>query len=191
MQKPIQEVINYLKKDSWDSWFVCLILIVVGIKLLFFPALSALTNTQLPIVIVESCSMYHGDNFNSWWEKNPNLYSEYQINKTDFSNFNFRNGINKGDIIFLWGRGEYKKGDTIIFNAETAHPIIHRIISKEVISTKGDNNDKQISFEKNIKLDSIIGKAVFRIPYAGWIKLIFFEPLRPENERGLCKARDS
>ena len=38
--------------------------------------------------------------------------------------------------------------------------------------------------------EQLIGKAAFRItPSLGWAKLIFYEPLRQEAERGFCNER--
>ena len=39
----------------------------------------------------------------------------------------------------------------------------------------------------NVLEEQLIGKAVFRIPYIGWIKLIFFDAFNSEQSRGLCK----
>ena len=56
-----------------------------------------------------------------------------------------------------------------------------------IFSTIGDNNKGQLSFEKNINSEQIIGKAVFKIfPYVGWVKLIFFETNKPISEKGFC-----
>ena len=42
--------------------------------------------------------------------------------------------------------------------------------------------------ERNIKPSQIVGKAILRItPWFGWVKLIFFEHLRPAPEKGFCK----
>ena len=49
----------FLQEDSWQSWVVSLILIIIIIKFVFFPLLSFVTGTTLPLVVVESCSMYH------------------------------------------------------------------------------------------------------------------------------------
>jgi hypothetical protein len=43
------------------------------------------------------------------------------------------------------------------------------------ISTKGDNNAGQLAVEKEISKEKIVGKAIFRIPKAGWAKLFFVE----------------
>ena len=80
-------------------------------------------------------------------------------------------------------------GDIIIFtNSQYNKPIIHRVVDLNPLQTKGDNNQGQIPFEKNIDGDRIIGKSTqVRIPYIGWLKLIFFEPFRTESERGFCR----
>ena len=50
---------NFLQEDSWPSFFATLVIAFVVIKFVFFPGLSFLTGSSLPLVIVESCSMYH------------------------------------------------------------------------------------------------------------------------------------
>ena len=78
----------------------------------------------------------------------------------------------------------------IIFNADTTHPIIHRAVDVgDKLATKGDNyesNDKQLSIEKSISKDQVVGKALFRVPFIGWAKLLFYEGSRNSNERGFC-----
>ena len=95
--------------------------------------------------------------------------------------------VEKGDIILVLGKNNYKLGDIIIFNAPTKHPLIHRIVSLEPISTKGDHNTNQLSIEQDIQQEAIIGKATLKIPLLGWIKLIFFEPFRPASQKGFCR----
>ncbi len=198
MNNPIKEFWSFLKKDSWQSWLVSLILVVLLIKFVIFPALSFITSSSLPLVVVESCSMYHDSRFDGWWDKNAEWYELKGITKSEFEYFAYKNGVNKGDIIFVWGRSEYKVGDIVIFDpnpeAIAKNPIIHRAVSKNPISTKGDNNPEQLSLDNNIKRidetsipeERIIGKAVFKIPLLGWIKLIFFELLKSADQRGFC-----
>jgi len=188
------------KDDSPKGWLISVIFIFVVIKFIFFPVMSFATGTTLPLAIVESCSMYHQgnllSNFDNWWKNHESKYSEQIINKLDFQDFIFKNGFNKGDILFILKAKPEKLeiGDVIIFNGRTNNPIIHRIISikeengKRTFSTIGDNNNGQLSFEKNIQEEQLIGKAVFKIaPYLGWGKLIFYEYIRPKSERGLCQ----
>lgn len=177
---------NFLRKDTWSSFFVSLILIVIFIKLIFFPFLSLITGTPLPLVVVESCSMYHPIAFEGWWERNRGWYEPRNVTKEEFNRFSLKNGLNKGDIAIVWGQGTYNQGDIVIFNAETRYPIIHRIITQQPLSTKGDNNPDQLPFERSIPPNAFIGKAVARIPYLGWVKLIFFEPLKSPESRGWC-----
>jgi signal peptidase I len=178
---------NYLKKDTWDSWLVSLVLVFIFIKFIFFPLLSLITGTPLPLVVIESCSMYHPDKFDDWWYRNAVWYESKGISKEDFESYRFKNGLNKGDIIITWGHADYREGDVIIFTAGTQYPIIHRLISNSKLTTKGDNNPSQLEIERNIESEQVLGKSIFRIPLVGWLKLIFFEPFKPAEERGLCR----
>ncbi len=194
IKETLKKFWKFLQEDSWQSWTVSIILVIVLVRGIFFPILSFATGASLPLVVVESCSMYHETNFEQWWEANAQWYESKGISKEEFKLFIFKKGLNKGDIIFVWGKSDYKIGDILIFNAQTAHPLIHRIISETPLSTKGDHNPEQLTKENNaqgineINIDkkTIIGKAVGRIPLLGWAKLIFFEPFRPPSERGFC-----
>jgi len=178
---------NFLQKDTWQSWIVSIILIVLFIKIIFFPSLSFITQSPLPLVVVESCSMYHESEFEEWWDKNSEWYKSLDLTESEFKSYNFKNGLNKGDVILVTGKKNYEIGDIIIFNAQAQHPLIHRIVSLNPISTKGDHNSNQLSIEKEIEKQNILGRAAFKIPLLGWIKLIFFEPFREASQRGLCR----
>jgi signal peptidase I len=178
----------------------------IFIKFIFLPLLALIFGTSLPLAIVESSSMDHsavknsinqyelcGNYFSSgksfkfeeywntcgkWYEDNTN------ITKTQFSDFRFKNGFKKGDIMIIFGKKNLKRGDVVVFNAGRNHPVIHRVINLNPIQTKGDHNSGQITpandpyygtDETNITPSQIIGVAVFRVPYLGWIKLFFFE----------------
>lgn len=192
---------KFLQEDTWQSWLVSLVLLIVLIRFMFFPLLSLVTGSSLPLVVIESCSMYHEtSNFDNWWRDHSDWYEDHGILKEEFSDFSFKNGLNKGDIIVVWGHTDYKPGDIIIFapnsGSSAPHPIIHRIVAEDPYQTKGDHNFAQLVGgnpanpqnidETNISQEQIIGKSIFRIPYLGWIKLIFFEPLRSPGERGFC-----
>ncbi len=186
LKESIKQFWAFLKKDTWQSWLVSLILIIVIIKFVFFPLLSLITSSSLPLVVIESCSMYHSSDFNEWWQGNKEWYESKDITISNFEEFSFKNGLNKGDIIFVIGKEKYKQGEIIIFNSETKYPIIHRIISTSNLSTKGDNNPLQLDLEKDIQEELVIGKAVGKIPYLGWVKLIFFNFAKSPDERGFC-----
>ena len=208
-KKPLKRKINQAWKDFWyllwkdDSlkgWIFALIIIFIFIKLIFFPLLSFSTGTSLPLAIVESCSMYHRgnllSNFDEWWELHNKNYFSYGITQEQFSDFIFTRGVNKGDVLFIVGVSpkDVRIGDVIIYNTvSNPRPIIHRVISIKgvkdnlIFSTMGDEVGYVQFFEKEIPQDAIVGKAVFKIvPYAGWLKLIFFELKKSKTERGFC-----
>ena len=184
----LQKLWAYLKKDTIGSWILSLVLLFILIKFIVFPLLSLATGSSLPLVVVESCSMYHSTgNFDDWWYQNGAWYEQNNITKEQFKSFSLSPGLNKGDIVLVTGDTQPKQGDIIIFTAGTQYPIIHRIMSTNPVSTKGDNNLEQLTgIEQNISKSVILGKATAKIPFIGWIKLIFFEPFKPANQRGLC-----
>src|SRR3989338_2958741 len=215
---------KFLQEDSWQSWVVSILLIIVLMKWVFFPTLNFVTGSNRPLVIVESCSMYHGltkeyattangiewtEKYNlcdktfdkderiskdEYWEACGDFYESKDIEKQEFESFQLSSGLNKGDIVFVWGRSDYNIGDIIIFATSAKHPLIHRLISTKPFATKGDHNEGQLTLSNNangidetdISKNQIIGKAVGKIPYLGWIKLIWFEPFRRADERGAC-----
>ena len=187
------------KDESLKGWIFSIIFLFIFIKFVFFPGLSLITGTSLPLAIVESCSMYHDGNLisnsDSWFERHEKKYSAFEIEKNDFNNFKFKKGLNKGDILFVIGinPSKIKVGDVVIFNANQRNPIIHRVVNitegenGRIFSTIGDNNNGQISFERSISEDELVGKPVLKLaPYLGWIKLVFFERAKNPSERGFC-----
>lgn len=129
-------------------------------------------------------------NFDFFWKDCGGFYSGYNISKEEFSKFSFKNGFNTGDIIVLVGKKpkDIKVGEVIVFKANQPDPIIHRIINKWEdggvyhFTTKGDHNSGIIMdpniYEIDITQDRIIGKAIFRIPALGYIKIWFVQLLQ-------------
>ncbi|MEM4330537.1 MAG: signal peptidase I [Candidatus Pacearchaeota archaeon] len=188
-KEKVKKFWKFLNEDSWESTFVSLILFLIIIYFVIFPLASLLTGTKYFLVIVESCSMHHRYPLEEII--NNKYYKERGISKENITSWPFKNGFNKGDIIFSVGPSNLKVGDVIIFNPqkeEYKYPIIHRIIEiDDTIVTKGDNNNGILEVEKNISRDKILAKSLFRIPYLGWIKLIFFDWRNPPEKRGFCK----
>jgi signal peptidase I len=197
------------KDNSPKGWIFSIIFLFVFIKFIFFPGLSLVTGTSLPLAIVESCSMYHEGNFfsgfDNWFIRHESKYEGKDITKEEFQDFNLRRGFSKGDILFLIKANpdKLKVGDIIAFESGSkGNPIIHRIIKiteedgEKIFTTMGDNNNQILTSsnnpwgidERTIKEEQLVGKAAFRIaPGLGWLKLIFFESSKPESERGFCK----
>lgn len=187
-----KQFINILKKtwhfiwedDSALSWIVNIILAIVIIKFLVYPGLGLAFGTGFPIVAVVSDSMEHKMPFDSWWGMHENFYSSKNMTMSDFKKLSFKNGFNKGDLMVLFGTKpeKVKIGDVIVFMAGKPDPIIHRVVDIKNVNgtytfqTKGDKNSGQIVTswldETNVKQSSVVGKAVFRIPFLGWVKIV-------------------
>ncbi|MAF50756.1 MAG: signal peptidase I [Nanoarchaeota archaeon] len=184
------------KDDSLASWLVNVVLAVIIVKFLIFPGLGLLLDTSFPVVAVVSCSMEHGftncgqgsvelcgvdetidaKGLDEYWDICGVWYEDNEIDKNMFSSFPFQDGFNKGDIMVLVGSEDINLGDVIVFGSgRSGPPIIHRVVDIEngEYMTKGDHNSGQLNFEKDIKKDAILGKAVFRVPYLGWVKVAF------------------
>ncbi|MBR9682759.1 MAG: signal peptidase I [Candidatus Aenigmarchaeota archaeon] len=86
----------------------------------------------------------------------------------------------KGDLVFVTGSDDYSTGDIIVFDVGNKnYPIIHRVFSIEddgSFRTKGDNNG--FSDPWIVSKENIHGKASFKIPYLGWVKVLFIELLQ-------------
>lgn len=179
--------------DSALSWVLNIMVAFLVIKFLVYPGLGLIFGTQFPIVAVVSGSMEHDKSFERWWQTpalceryctQEEFYAGFGITRERFETFDFPDGFNTGDIMMLVGTPteHLQVGDVVVFFSAAGEPIIHRIISKKenpnLFRTKGDHNTASIITpglnEVDIPQNKIIGKAVIRIPYLGWIKIIFF-----------------
>lgn len=185
--------------NSVWSWIANILLAFVLIKFVIYPGLGFLLGTGFPIVAVVSSSMEHDGSFDQWWSSQQccvdascskkvsqgELYWQNGISPEDFKEYPFSHGFNKGDIMVLVGPRELSIGDILVFWADArTEPIIHRIVqvrglpSSNVFKTKGDHNCGSASFEQSIASERMIGKAVLRLPFLGWIKIGFVELLK-------------
>lgn len=201
-KKRLKKIWHFIwEDDSIWSWIVNIILAFVLIKFVVYPGLGLILSTSFPIVAVVSSSMEHNQNFDEWWSNTGAWYEENGISKTNFLEFKFKNGFNKGDIIILKGRNprDIEVGDIIVFQSHIQRPkpdpIIHRVVRKQSnnsiysFQTKGDNyrtNRASIKGcdatgcldETNIKGEQLIGAAMIKIPLLGYIKIWFVELLK-------------
>ncbi len=168
--------------DSLLSWIINVVLAFILVKFIVYPGLGLIFQTTHPVVAVVSSSMEHKENFDKRWENSKSCYINYDIIKEDFQDYKMKNGFNKGDIIFLKGVKKINKGDIIVFRGNSNNPIIHRVVNTydDYYQTKGDNyitncqSYPQLG-ETKIEKRNIIGKAFFKIPYLGWVKIAFTE----------------
>jgi len=95
--------------------------------------------------------------------------------KEEFMQYDMKNGFKKGDIIFLRGKDKFEIGEVVVFSANSNNPIIHRVVEKKdgKYQTKGDaNSDSSKTLgEVDISKERVIGKALFRVPFLGWVKV--------------------
>lgn len=186
VKRVLKKVWHFIwEDDSALSWFVNVILAFVLIKYIVYPGLGFLLGTSYPVVAVVSESMEHNINFDEWWQGNKEWYIKNGIEKEEFEKFSLKNGFNKGDIMILFGKesDDIQIGDVIVFRSDRKDPIIHRVVNTSnnngmiYFQTKGDNNrdfiKSSILDERRISSDSLIGKAVFRVPFFGYIKIAF------------------
>jgi len=193
---------------------VNIILAYIIIKFIIYPGMGFVLGTNFPIVAVVSDSMEHHASFDEWWAKNEDYYLALNITKQDFEEYPFKNGFNRGDIMFLIGKhpADIEVGDVIVFRSKKPYPIIHRVIKKDnkamwVFQTKGDNNPAQIREyddphtpefgkvffkpgqqvpngyvvvldETQVLEKHLLGKAVFRVPWLGYVKIWFVDLMR-------------
>jgi len=173
---------NFLiHEDTVYSFIADAILILIIGKFILFPGLGLIFGNDFPIVAVISGSMdHHNAEFDEWWAENNRYYDYFNISESDFNDFYVNNGFEKGDVLIIKSipEAELEIGDVIVYSVPyRADPIIHRIVSFDPIETKGDANQGQISFETSIPYNQVHGKAVFIVPYIGWVKVGAMEVL--------------
>lgn len=192
-------------EDSLASWIANVIVAFLVIRFIVYPVLGLILGTSFPIVAVVSESMEHGphdgllcggevpefkESFKNYWSICGPWYEQQGITANQFQQFSFPNGFDKGDVIILWRAHEQNLeiGDVLVFQGNKPQPIIHRIVSirtedgKRVYQTKGDHNYNSIGVglqEKDITEERIFGKGVIRLPYLGWLKILFVDSVRP------------
>ena len=187
------------------SWLANVIVAFLLIRFIVYPVLGIIMGTQFPIVAVISESMEHSnsnlmlcgqpigdfkESFDNYWNVCGGWYTQKNITKAKFKSFPFRNGFDKGDIIIVWGTkiANIDQGDVIVFNGGKPQPIIHRVVGtwqengQYFLQTKGDHNEKSISGflgETKISENRLLGRGILRIPYMGWIKIVFVQAVKP------------
>jgi signal peptidase I len=194
----------FWNEDSAWSWIANIAVAFVLIKFVVYPLLGLILGTNYPIVAVLSESMEHDlygnaicgqsydrfpESFSNYWKQCGQWYEQRNITKEQFQDFPFKNGFYKGDVIILWRASpkNIKVGDVLVFWSSKPQPLIHRVVKiwtedgKYYYQTKGDHNSNSIAGslgETKIGEERVLGKGIIRIPYLGWLKIIFVESLK-------------
>ncbi|HLC91257.1 MAG TPA: signal peptidase I [Candidatus Nanoarchaeia archaeon] len=196
----------FWQDDSAASWIANIIVAFIVIRFVVYPLLGAVLGTNFPIVAVVSESMEHGlgpngdicgnvfyefrQSFDNYWEACGSWYEKEGITTEVFSAFPFQNGFDKGDVIILWraNKENIELGDILVFQADKPQPIIHRVVKvwqeddAYFYQTKGDHNSDSITNgmgETKISESRIYGKGLIRVPYLGWLKILFVDAVKP------------
>ena len=138
--------------------------------------LAIVAGTPLPVVSVVSDSMYHQNGgFDEWWKTREEFYAGAGISKDAFAHFPFRNGLSRGDLLFVVNAAP-EIGDVIIYNRNSIS-IVHRLVSEggDTYVTKGDNN---LAADQPVAKREIHGKVVLAVPLLGYPRYLLFEIFR-------------
>jgi len=150
-------------------------------------SLVVATGVEDPISVVISGSMdHHGYDFDDWWDSKGDEYVEYGILEEDFSNYEYSNGFEKGDILIITSieSENIEVGDVIVFSrGEGTIPIVHRVVSITQYNddlyfiTKGDYNPIADNFQSDgvpgVHESSVLGVVSGILPEVGKITLFF------------------
>ena len=170
------------EEDTVLSWLLNIALAFILMKFVIYPGLGLVLSTSHPVVAVVSGSMEHdGVPFDQWYDSQKDFYMSYGISSEGFFGFPLRDGIDTGDIIVLKGKPpeDLRVGDVIVFNKGGPEPIIHRVVRKwesgeeTYFETKGDHNPGVSELDRNINGEQVLGRAAVRIPYLGYVKILF------------------
>lgn len=201
--------------NSLASWIVNIALAFILIKFVLYPGIGFIAGTDLPVVAVISNSMEHPGGTQAWSNADAicstgrcvqeEWYLEKNITPDDFKEFPFSRGFNKGDIMLVRGRPaqNIEVGDVVVFESGRNIPIIHRVVrtyeeeGEIFFETKGDNNRAQITEswidERRIPEEDVLGVAFARIPYVGYVKILFTDCYRAwlqgDHRDNICSAR--
>lgn len=138
----------------------------------------------------QSFGLQFPESFDNYWKVCGSWYEKEGIGKEEFKKFPFENGFNKGDVIILWRAktSNLEVGDILVFQGDKPQPIIHRLVKKWeengawYYQTKGDHNSASISGglgEVKIEENRIYGQGLLRLPYLGWVKILFVDAVKP------------
>ena len=195
--------------DSLLSYVMNIVVAFIFIKFLLFPGLGLVLGNDYPVVAIVSGSMEHKTSGyqvcgtpvggkverlsqEAWWSYCGDYYEdEFNLTLENFKEFEYKNGLNIGDVMVLYGKDPKKigVGEVIVFVPqnrawfENNGPVIHRVVKKwegedgkNYFQTKGDHNEISIPYpalgETNISEDDVIGKPIARVPWVGYAKIL-------------------
>lgn len=160
-------------EESIASYVVFFILAYLFLQFVAFPGFLLIFGLS-DVTAVMTTSMIHTD---------PNLENTYygwlearNISREEIDSWSFQEGLEIGDVVFVKKvkKEEIDVGDVVVYYAPTGVSIIHRVVNIEnsVYTTKGDANSNPLNFERQLSFESIKGKAILKIPYLGYPRVL-------------------
>jgi len=173
IKKAFRKIIDLFKfvffGEGWksDLAFLIFIVLIIAVIQLIYPYLFSVVYTN---------SMEH-TNFDC------KTYENFNISCQMFDSFPFKDGINVGDVVITIPTNykNVKVGDVVVYISPQKYPVLHRVVIKNesTICIKGDNNPGFLPWECPLyKSNAIVGKAIFKIPYLGYIRIFISKILR-------------
>lgn len=168
------------KEESVEGYILFFIFAIVLFRWVIPFFSKIFLGTDMPVYVIVTSSMEHK-------RADQTFYKYFERRNISVENFPFKNGLNKGDIVFVVGRDpkDIKVGDVVVFIPKGSKSVLlHRVVDKKCngkcfFTTKGDNNPYPINYsffsEVNIPEENIKGVVIFRIPYLGYPKVILVE----------------
>ena len=163
----------YWEDNSLLSYIVFFVVTYLVLKFVAFPVFLFATGLS-DVTAVMTESMVHYKDINQTYYT---WMLEHNFTMDEIEKFPFKNGLNVGDVVFvkrLKSPDEIKLGGVIVFYGPRGYSIIHRVVKIEgdTFTTKGDANPRSAYYETNIKFEDIKGKAIFKIPYLGYPRVL-------------------
>lgn len=156
----------YWKDNSLASYAFFIIFTYLALRFALYPGFLFIFGLS-DVLAIMTPSMEHSGNENLYY------YDYYESLGFNASEFDFKNGINIGDVIFVKEYRQYSVGDIIVFKSPYyQNKLVHRIAQLEPLRTKGDNNAESYIFDTTIS--EVYGKVVFKIPYLGLPRYLIY-----------------
>ena len=157
----------FWKDESLLGYIVFLVVTYLVLKFVIMPLFMYVFGiADITGIVTESMVHYDETNYRGWLIEH-NLSDE---------NWPFKNGIYPGDAVVVkkCSFDDIHVGDVISYNAPIGIKIVHRVVYKgdSYVVTKGDANPEPLYFEYNVTPDMINGKAVYRIPYIAYPRIM-------------------
>ncbi|MFA5333624.1 MAG: hypothetical protein WC376_03955 [Candidatus Nanoarchaeia archaeon] len=157
----------YWKDNSFLSYVFFIVFTYLAFKYFLYPGFLLVTGLS-DVLAIMTPSMEHSGNESVYF------YDYYEELGYSPDSFDFDNGLNIGDVIFVKKVENYSVGEVIVFKSPYyENKLVHRVAQIEPLRTKGDNN--AVSFIFDTVITEVYGKVVFKIPFFGLPRYLMYK----------------